>query len=220
MKIRYLFFIIALVCLTGCATPQARLPELIATGDGQESQDCAAVFPQGKWQFAHTIDFNMGNGAGTPVIGVTSLKGNVIAVALVTVEGLTLFDAVFHGDGTTEVRRAVPPFDGPDFAKGLIGDIRAIFQPPVGTMTMGQIAGTTQVCRYSGPEGRVVDVLAGEDDCWQIKSYNSELTMDRSIVGRSCKKKGSYLIPDYLELKTYGQIDYTLKLTLITADKL
>lgn len=220
MKIRFLYFIIALVCLTGCAESQPRLQEFTVSGDRLELQDCAAVFPQGKWQFAHTIDFSMGNESGTPVIGVTSLNENDIDVALVTVEGLTLFDAVFHNDGTTEVRRAIPPFDGPDFAKGLIGDIRGIFQSPTGTMTMGKIAGTTETCRYTDTKDRVVDVLADVGDCWQIKSYNSELIMDRSIVGRSCKKKGSYLIPDYLELKTYGQIGYTLKLTLITADKL
>ena len=64
----------------------------------------------------------------------------------------------------------------------------------------------------------MVDVLPDVDDCWQIKSYTPDLTMDRSIVGRSCRKKGSSLIPDYLELKTYGQTGYTLKMTLITAD--
>ncbi|BHH82299.1 hypothetical protein [Desulforhopalus sp. 52FAK] len=220
MKSQFFYVIIVLVCLTGCAAPQQRLQELTVTGDEQESHDCSAVFPGGKWQFSHAIDFHMGNASGTPVIGVTSLNENDIDVALVTVEGLTLFDAVFHHDGTTELRRAIPPFDGPDFAKGLIGDIQMIFQPPTGAMTMGQIDGTTRACRYTDTNGRIVDVLPGVDDCWQIKSYNSELIMDRSIVGRSCTKKGSYLIPDYLELKTYGQIGYTLKLTLITADTL
>ena len=106
--------------------------------DGQGKDSCAAVFPQGKWQFAHAIDFAMRDGSGTPVIGVTSLTGNDIDCALITVEGLTLFEAAFHHDGSIEVRRAVPPFDGPDFAKGMIADIRAIFQPPTGSMRMGQ----------------------------------------------------------------------------------
>lgn len=218
MKLQLLYISVLLVCLAGCATPpQSRLPELTATGYGQKSHDCAAVFPEGKWQFAHTIDFTLGDGSGTPVIGITSLNGKDIDVALITVEGLTLFDAVFYRNGGTEVRRAVPPFDGPEFAKGLIGDIRAIFQPPTGTMAMGQVAGVNSACRYTSAAGRVVDVLP-DGDCWQIKSYTSELIMDRSIVGRSCKKKGSSLIPDYLLLKTYGQTGYTLKLTLITAD--
>ncbi len=221
MKSQLFYFTLLMVCLTGCATaPQFRLPELTASGSGQKTTGCAAVFPEGNWQFAHTIDFTLENGSGTPVIGITSLNGNDIDVALITVEGLTLFDAVFHHDGSSEVRRAVPPFDGPEFANGLIGDIRAIFQPPTGSVALGQIAGMTSACRYTSKEGRVVDVLLDGSDCWQIKSYTPELIMDRSIVGRSCKKKGFSLIPDYLELKTYGQPGYTLKLTLITADNI
>lgn len=216
-----LLYVTLLFCLVGCATaPQSRLPDLTAAEYGQKLNSCAAVFPQGKWQFAHTIDFTLGGRAGTPVIGITSLYGNDIDVALITVEGLTLFDASFHHDGGAEVRRAVPPFDGPEFAGGLIGDIRAIFLSPTGSMTMGQVAGVTSGCRYTSGEGRVVDVLLGAGDCWQIKSYSSDQVMDRSIVGRSCKKKGSSLIPDYLELKTYGQYGYTLKLNLITADSI
>lgn len=219
MKQQLFYLPVLLFVLVACAAvPQPRLPELTAAEDGQGKDACAAVFPKGKWQFAHAIDFAMRDGSGTPVIGVTSLTGNDIDCALITVEGLTLFEAAFHHDGSIEVRRAVPPFDGPEFAKGLIGDIRAIFQPPTGRMRIGQIAGTTSVCRYVDVGGSVVDVLPDVGDCWQIKSYTSDLKMDRSIVGRSCREKGSSLIPDYLELKTYGQTGYTLKMTLITAD--
>lgn len=221
MKFQLIYLTLLLVCLVSCAKgPQSRLPELTAIEYGQKTNGCAAVFPEGNWQFAHTIDFTLENGSGTPVIGITSVNGNDIDVALITVEGLTLFDAVFHHDGSSEVRRAVPPFDGPEFAGGLIGDIRAIFQSPIGSMAMGQIEGGTSTCRYTSAEGRVVDVLLDGSDCWQIKSYTPELIMDRSIVGRSCKKKGSSLIPDYLELKTYSQPGYTLKMTLITADNI
>lgn len=221
MKLQLFYIPVLLVCLAGCATvPESHLPELTATGFEKEVDDCAAVFPEGNWQFVHAIDFTMGDGSGTPVIGITSLNGTDIDVALITVEGLTLFDAVFHHTEDTEVRRAVSPFDAPEFAGGLIGDIRAIFQPPSGTMVIGQVAGVPSVCRYTSATGRVADVLLDVSDCWQIKSYTSDLIMDRSIVGRSCKKKGSSLIPDYLELNTYGQIGYTLKLTLITADKI
>jgi hypothetical protein len=210
---------VLLFCLVGCAAaPQPRLPELTGAADGQGKEICAAVFPEGKWQFAHAIDFAMKDGSGTPVIGVTSLTGSDIDCALITVEGLTLFEAVFHHDGSIEVRRAVPPFDGPDFAKGMISDIRAIFQPPTGSMRIGQAAGKTPVCRYVGGDGSVVDVLPAAGDCWQIKSYTAKGTMDRSIVGRSCQKIGSSLIPDYLELKTFSQTGYTLKMTLLTAD--
>jgi hypothetical protein len=185
------------------------------------AQACANVFPQGNWQFVHSIDFSMRDGSGTTVAGITTLNGKDMSCALVTVEGLTLFAADFHQDNSFEVRRAVPPFDSNDFAKGMMADIRAIFHPPAGSkVQQGQLAGATPVCRYADAEGGVVDVLPNVGDCWQIKSYTPSLIMNRSIVGQSCRKNDSITIPDYLELKTYGHAGYTLKMKLISADKI
>jgi hypothetical protein len=44
--------------------------------------------------------------------------------------------------------------------------------------------------------------------------------MDRWIVGQSCEKIGSTLIPGYLELHSLGRNRYTLKMKMIRADKL
>lgn len=209
-----LFFIVA------CAAErQLGLPSLTVAEDAHGGNGCADIFPQGRWQFVHSIDFSMRDGSGTTVVGVITLAGNNIECALITPEGLTIFEAVFHHDNNFEVRRAVPPFDTPEFAKGLIRDIRAIFQaPPSITMTAGKFAGGNPVCRYTAPGGSVIDILPQVDECWQIKSYTKELEMDRSIVGRSCRKRGSSLIPDYLELQAPGRNGYTLKMNLIRAD--
>lgn len=214
-----------LLGLVACAgKTQFRPPQLVEAVESQGEDGCAAVFPQGNRQFVHAIDFTMQNGSGTAVVGVTSLKDNDIACALVTVEGLTLFEAVFRHDESFTVKRAVPPFDSPAFAQGLIGDIRAIFQPPPGRGSRGQLllpaptAGMTAVCRYKDTAGGVVDVLPEVDGCWQIRSYTPDGVMDRTIVGRSCKEQGAGLIPDYIELRTYGRSGYTLKMTLIRAD--
>lgn len=217
----YLLFIVFF--MVSCATdPQLRLPEMTATEDGQEEDVCADVFPKkngGKWQFVHSIDFTMKDGSGTTVVGVTTLDENDIECALVTVEGLTLFEATFSHDNSIEIRRAIPPFDKPEFAKGLINDIMAIFQPPAGNkMQIGQLAGAASACRYVQVDGGVVDVLPDIDSCLQIKSYNPDLILERSIFGQSCREIGSSLIPDYIELKTFGRTGYTLKMTLISAD--
>jgi hypothetical protein len=225
MRLYSLFFSALLLCLVACAEKtQLRLPQLIGAVESLEKNGCAAVFPQGNRQFVHVIDFAMQDGSGTAVIGVTSLNDDNIACALVTVEGLTLFEAVFRHDGSFKVKRAVPPFDSPVFATGLIGDIRAIFQPPPGQASMGQLllpapaAGLTAVCRYKVPTGGVVDVLPDVDGCWQIKSYTPDGVMDRTIVGQSCKEQSGGLIPDSIEMETYGPTGYTLKMTLIRAD--
>lgn len=223
MKITFLSILLLLFLLAGCALEkQVRLPDLVPMQGGQEEPACGAVFPQGKWQFVHAIDFTMKDGAGTPVVGVTTLAENDdIEIALVTVEGLTLFEAVYHGKERFAVLRAVPPFDKAEFAQGLIGDIRAIFQQPTGRERQtGQLPEMRYVCRYKDVDGGVVDVLLGADDCWQIKSYSSDRILNRSIVGRACRKKGSNLIPEYLEMQNYGHTGYTLKMTLIRADNL
>lgn len=227
MKPSSLFVSVLLFGLAACGSgTQFRLPQLIGAAESLEKNTCAAVFPQGKRQFVHAIDFTMPDGSGTAVVGVTSLNENDIACALVTVEGLTLFEAVFRHDESFEVKRAVPPFDTPEFVTGLIGDIRAIFQPPPGHSSRGQLllsapaAGLTAVCRYKEADGGVVDVLPDVDGCWQIRSYTPDGTMARAIVGRSCRKQGDSLIPDYIGLKTYGRTGYTLKMTLIRADSI
>ncbi len=238
MKIYRLFLPVLLLGIVGCAPKnQLCLPKLTVVDNGQVAAACAAVFPGeesgreeretrgGKWQFVHAIDFTMRNGSGTTVIGVTRLDGDDIECALMTVEGLTLFDAVFPHNKNIEVRRSVPPFDKPEFAEGLISDIRAIFQPPPGRMQIGQVrlpeqsAGTTAVCRYAQAGNGVVDVLPDVDGCWQINSYTPDHKMQRSIAGQSCSKKGSRLIPHSIELTSYGRTGYTLKMTLISADK-
>lgn len=222
MKSYCLCLSVIVFLLVGCAAEKPlRLPGLSVAEDAQGGNSCVEIFPQGKWQFVHSIDFSMRDRAGTTMIGAITLDGNDIQCTLMTVEGFTLFEALFHDDTNFEVHRAVPPFDTSTFAKGLIRDIRAIFEPPPSSnMRAGTLADGTPVCRYTATAGSVVDILPERDACWQIKSYTAELEMDRSIVGRSCRRNGSSLIPDSLELKVPGRNGYTLKMNLISADNL
>ena len=222
MKSCFFCLPVMLFFLVSCATEeQLRLPNLAATLNQQETQGCVKFFPQGKWQFVHSIVFSLRNGVSSTVIGVTSLNGTEIESALVTVEGLTLFEAAYHDDNSFEIRRAVPPFENPGFAEGLIRDVRAIFQLPIDSeVQTGHLAGKTPVCRYTDADGKITDILAADGDCLHIKNYTSDLILDRSIVGNSCRKRGSILIPEYIELKIPGRSGYTLKMTLIRADQI
>ncbi len=208
--------------LVSCATESRQhLPDLAPAGDREGSQACTDFFPSGKWQFVHSIVFTTKDGTGSTVIGVTSLNGTTIASALVTVEGMTLFAAEYRDDNSFEIQRAVPPFDRPGFATGLIQDVRAVFQPSAGSaIRAGKLADGTPVCRYTAADGRVTDIVTGAEACLQVKSYSSDQVLVRSIVGKSCRKIGSTLIPEYVELKTFGHSAYTLKMTLIRADQI
>lgn len=221
MKPPAFLLLILLLGLPGCAAQQPSLPELTpGTGAGEE-RGCAAVFPQGRWEFVHTIEFSMADGSGATVLGVTSLAGEEIACALMTVEGFTLFEAVYREKGGLEVRRAVPPFDKPAFAAGLMDDVRTIFRAPSSAKVQyGRVADNIPTCRYIGVEGRITDILPAMDGCWQIRTYGADQAMRRSVTGRSCRKEGESLIPEYLELKGFGPTHYTLKMTLIHVENL
>ncbi len=220
MKLSAFLPFILLLGLTACvAEQQLSLPQLAA--DAREDRGCESVFPQGRWQFVHTIDFSMADGSGSTVIGVTSLAGDEITCALMTVEGFTLFEAVYRGKEGLEVRRAVPPFDKPAFAAGLMEDVRTLFRAPSpAKVQYGRAGGTIPICRYPGVEGRITDILPAMDGCWQIRTYGADLALSRSVVGHSCRKEGESLIPEYLELKGFGPTNYTLKMTLIHAENL
>jgi hypothetical protein len=219
MKRSAFLLLILLLGLTGCAAQPPSLPALTHEAGG--NLGCAVVFPQGRWEFVHTIEFSMADGSGATVLGVTSLAKDEIACALMTVEGFTLFEAVDREKGGLEVRRAVPPFDKPAFAAGLMEDVRTIFRAPsFAKVQYGRAAGTIPICRYTGVEGRITDILPAMAGCWQIRTYGADQALSRSVAGRSCRKEGESLIPEHLELKGFGHTNYTLKMTLIHAENL
>ncbi len=214
-----LFFI-----LTSCAVvkPQ-RLPQLVAeqpvSQNTEEKKVCASVYPAGRWQFIHSIEFSMADGPGSTVVGVTVLGEDKIRSVLMTIEGFTLFEALYQSE--LEVFRAVPPFDKPEFAAGLMNDVQAIFlRPPENTIQYGTLANGVACCRVRGVGGAVTDVLPFGNGCWQINTYNIDMTRTRTIIARSCSNSGSDRIPGELELTAPGANGYTLKMTLISAEKL
>lgn len=222
MKLSACLLFILQLCLAACAAERPiPLPELTPGENHPDSEICESIFPRGRWQFVHSIDFSMDDGSGATVVGVTILDRNQIACALMTIEGFTLFEAVYREDGDLEVKRAVPPFDRPAFAEGLMRDVKAIFQPPAdGQPQSGRKADQTPVCRYTGDDGRVTDILPAMDGCWQINTFTTDRIMDRAIVGRSCREMEGCRIPEYLELTGYGQAGYTLKMFLLNAENL
>lgn len=223
MKSPWLFLLVLLLCLAGCAAErQPSMPALATVQNGAEATGDDQVFPRGRWQFVHAIDFSIAGHAGAQVLGVTSLTGEEMACALMTVEGFTLFEAVYRQGEGVDVRRAVPPFDKPAFAAGLMTDVRTIFLAPgAASRQCGRAADGTSLCRYTEADGEVTDiVLPATGECWQIRTYGADQRLVRSVVGRSCRKMGALLVPEYLELKGFGPANYTLKMTLIRAENL
>lgn len=221
----HLVLIALLVVMNSCAAWKIQAPQpLTPLPFKQDAAICSSIFPQGNWQFVHSLEFSRADGRGTTVIGVTNLTENDLHTALLTVEGLTLFEADFFQDGEFQVHRAVPPFDNPNFAKGMMKDIRTIFRPPPGTLKLGRTTAPHTVCRYTDNDGRITDVLPDFDDyqgdCWRIRRYSAEQDMNLVVVGKSCLDTMSAVIPEHLELRSYGIADYTIKMKLLSADRL
>ncbi|GBE11968.1 hypothetical protein BMS3Bbin14_02201 [bacterium BMS3Bbin14] len=224
MRARLFCLGMLLFLLTSCAAEKPRqLPKFISEPPQSLHQEqrkvCESVYPEGRWQFVHSVEFTMADGAGSTVIGVTVLDGNEISCALMTIEGFTLFEARYTG--RLKVIRAVPPFDKPAFAAGLMNDVRAIFVRPAGKdVRYGRLRENPHCCRIIAADGRVTDIMPSANGCWRINTYNNELIKTRTIVARSCRTADAYRIPGELELTVPGPAGYTLKMTLLSAEKI
>jgi len=185
---------------------------------------CMIPFPDRDWQFVHSIQASMPGGQEAVVIGVTGIspKTGGVACVMMTVEGLVLFDARY--DGRMTVHRAIAPFDSMDFARGLIDDIKLMFFPPKGPLVA---SGTSEdgalICRYRTEEGTMVDIVIHEDHAWEIRQYDPDSRLIRSLMTdpgdrRTAGRENP--VPGRLKLVAFGPVEYALTLDLIEAREL
>lgn len=237
MKTTLLACLAVAMLTVSCAAEHKQLqPRLSRTPGGTEAlARCAVLFPQGRWQFVHAIDFRMADGSGGNALGVVVLDGDQIQTALMTVEGLTLFEASSSGDENIQVTRAIAPFDRPGFAAGLMQDVRTLFRPPTGKARYGSLANGSRVCRYEA-DPATTDITPSRDGCWQLSTYSHlqqtrfdgcllteihhERPRTRTITASSCQSKGGAAIPQTLVLAVPGPTGYTLTMRLISAEPL
>jgi hypothetical protein len=234
---RLLLLGLTLCLLSACAMGKGELlPKLARTPGASEAQQrCAALFPQGRWQFVHAIAFRLADGTSGNALGVLVLDGQAIKSALMTVEGLTLFEARSSEAEELEVLRALPPFDNREFASGLMRDVRTLFLAPPGLGQYGTLADGTPVCRFNGGQ-MMTDILPQADGCWQLHTYSEHTSLrtdgcqpadprreqrrTRTVNAGSCGPVGSVVLPHTLELTGTGPAGYTLNLRLVSAEPL
>jgi hypothetical protein len=126
-----------------------------------------------------------------------------------TLEGFVLFEAVDNGE--VIVKRAFGPFDNPEFAKGVMRDIRLIFLAPEGEMqTAGKFADATEGCRYRTDDNRFIDLIGTADGRWQIQQYEPRKT----VLFDAVDQRG---LSPKLTLEAGGKASYTLVMNLIDA---
>ncbi len=173
---------------------------------------CRSIFPSGRWQLVHTIDAHLGGGHRATFTGVVVLSAKVRSIhcVLMTLEGMVLFEAV-AGDGIT-VKRAIGPFENPDFADGLIQDLRLLFFEPKATSepVAAIFPEGARGCRYHTDDDRIVDVFNTDDNIWHIRQYDPErMVVACGVDGRGVAKK--------LTLASKARHGYKLDMTLVEA---
>jgi len=204
--------LVALAFLGGCAAaPPPALVPLSGPPTGLE-QACASVYPRGRWQFVHLIEFQRGNDRGT-VIGVTVLDRERIDCILTTTEGMTLFQA--REGQQLEILRAVPPFDRPGFGTGLMRDVHTLFRRPGAASVRYGSLGGEEVCRLLAPDGRVTDILPAGDHCFRIHTWSPDRSATQTVVADQCRIRQGYRLPGTLVLSAAGAEPYTLRMTLV-----
>jgi hypothetical protein len=215
---RLFFCLLGILLLAACARQPIHVPpEMAPRVDDVLPSSCLAVFPQGSWQLVHQLEFSSAERFSSRLIGVTILTADGLHCALVSVEGVTLFEARAVHAQTLEVLRAVPPFDRPAFGAGLLADLRLLFRSPAGTLQPGRQPDGRDVCRSHAGDGRVVDILPPVDGRWQIREYH--LDRDRSVVVEAVadNRLGRSGIASSLVVQVRGEADYELEITLIEA---
>ena len=174
----------------------------------------------GRWQIVHAIDFTLANGSRSNAIGILVLDDHETSSVLTTVEGLTLFEAHAAKNGALDIKRALPPFDHQEFASGLMRDVRTIFQKPRGEVLYGQLDDGTQACRHTTADGEVTDILPSNHACWRMNTYTANRSLSRAISASPCGTAPAAPFPQNLELVVPGPKGYTLRMRLISAERL
>ena len=205
-----------LLLLLACA----RLPAITPTAAGPPSglrQESCNIFPVGKWQFFHSIRAQMPGGMNFVMMGVTVMSSRLRTSrsVIMTLEGFVVFDG--EHDQHLIVHRALPPFDSPHFAEGLIDDIRLIFLEPGGPLIgFGELENGSVVCRHATPDGGAVDIIPQRDGAWELRRYSPDHRLIRTVRALpGAKSRAGF--PEALELAAYGDQAYKLTLTLVEA---
>ncbi|GAB6907702.1 conserved exported hypothetical protein [Desulfosarcina cetonica] len=203
------------LCLT---TACARLPKLSPLAGPPPA--CASFFARDGWQFVHIIEATPPGRSAMTLMGVVQLTPPDLHCALMTLEGLVLFEA--RWDGRMTVLRALPPFDNKGFAQGLVDDIRLIFlTPPVSRQSVGRLDDGRPVCRYRLADGETRDLVQTADGGWEMRCYRPGRGLTKTLTTDALPTDRSRMpVPAHMQLKTHGMLGYNLTLTLVEAQPL
>lgn len=181
-------------------------------------KECEDRFPAGNLRLVHSIEAQI-PGRGTQFMtGLTLLSSEreQFRSVMMSIEGLVIFDGVYD-KGEISIARGIPPFDSPNFAKGLLDDVRLMLLRPQGEcLETGLKERGIPVCRYDKRDGIITDVEIHPDGVCVIRQY-AKKSLRRTI----CTRPGSNpAIPEETELVFHGAVGYSLHLKLLESEQI
>jgi hypothetical protein len=210
-----LFAMAAVLLVLSCARLPKIMPVTGAVPSGP-AEGCSRIFPAGEWQLLHSIEADLPGGRRTVMMGLTVLSSRLRSnrSVIMSLEGFVVFDAEVNQG--LKVHRALPPFDSPDFAEGLMEDIRLIFFQPEGPAECGKLTDGSTVCRYKNPDGGVVDIVLRYTGTCESLRYDREQHLIRIVRVPADARTGDGM-PQSIELTARGEQSYKLVMTLLEA---
>ncbi len=212
---RFALLLCAAIFIQSCAA----LPPLEPLDPADQARvlaRCRAPHLRAKYRLIHSIEATMPTGETGQLIGVTVADPSrrTLHSVLLTIEGLVLFEARF--DGRIAVERALPPFDSPRFAEGLMGDISLMLFAPAEPFAAAGMQKGEALCRYRGEVG-TIDVIARSDGGFTVRRYGVSRSLMRELRFSSPDGRG---ISNQIELVSGGVLGYTLRLELLKAERM
>jgi len=184
-------------------------------------EKCTRVYPRGDWQFLHSIEASPPAGDKMTILGLSQLSSatGTLHCVMMTVEGVVLFEAEYNG--TIDVQRAIPPFDKPGMAEGIIEDLKLIFlQPQTAEVIVGRLDAGDWACRYVLPDRSVQDITFSDPAHWRIVRYDPRHRPVRTVTPVPAQGVSSQGMANQIVLQAPGLIGYQLKITLLEAEPL
>ena len=180
-------------------------------------QRCRLPFLSNPYRFIHAIEATVHGGSAGTVLGITVFDpaAETIHSAIITIEGFVLFDAWYEKKGI-RIDRALPPFDAQHLAGPMMEDIRLLFMAPDGYLSdAGLLENGSTICRYHEGENRIEDVVVHKDGTWEIAVFGGRHERLRNIRAFSVQEN----IPNMVELTGSGPWNYSLRMRLISAER-
>jgi hypothetical protein len=162
----------------------------------------------------------MEGGRNFVMMGLTVMSSRLrtIRSVIMTLEGFVVFDGEY--DQHLTVHRALPPFDSPHLAEGLMEDIRLIFFEPDGPLVgCGVLDNGSAVCRHEIPGGSAIDIQSLADNGWELNRYGPSQRLTRTLRVPPGEKH-TCGFPERMELIASGGQTYKLVMTLLEAVRL